>query len=122
MTSRMTSKILVVEDEPLLLMTAVHVVEDAGFEALEAHDADEALRLLENVPDIKVLWTDIDMPGSMDGLRLAAVVRERWASIEILVVSGMKRPADDLIPERGVFFAKPYDIQSVLDTLVRLAT
>ncbi|RXT29895.1 two-component system response regulator [Rhizobium leguminosarum] len=118
----MTSKILVVEDEPFQLITAVHVVEDAGFEALEAHDADEALRLLESVPDIKVLWTDIDMPGSMDGLRLAAVVRNRWASIGILVVSGMKRPEDDQLPERSVFYPKPYDIQSVLDTLIRLAT
>jgi CheY-like chemotaxis protein len=115
------TKILVVEDEPLLLMMAVDVVEEAGFEAIEARDADEAIRLLESMADISVLWTDIDMPGSMDGLRLAAAVRDRWPPIEILIVSGMKKPSAAEIHDRCVFLAKPYDSRKVTETLVRMA-
>ncbi|TBD47094.1 response regulator [Rhizobium ruizarguesonis] len=117
----MALKILVVEDEPMLLMAAVDVVEDAGYEALEARNADEAIVLLETEPDIAVLWTDIDMPGSMDGLKLAAAVRDRWPPVEILIVSGMQRPADSAIPARGVFFPKPYDTRKITETLQRMA-
>jgi CheY-like chemotaxis protein len=115
------TKILVVEDEPLLLMMAVDVVEDAGFEAIEASNADQAIALLESNPDIIILWTDIDMPGSMDGLRLAVVVRDRWPPIEILIVSGKQRPATEDLPERVVFIPKPYDSRKVTQTLVRMA-
>lgn len=114
-------KILVVEDEPLLLMMAVEIVEDAGFQAIEASDADQAIALLESDPDIVILWSDIDMPGSMDGLRLAAAVRDRWPPIEILIVSGKQRPASDELPERGVFIPKPYDSRMVTQTLVQMA-
>jgi CheY-like chemotaxis protein len=100
------TKILVVEDEPLLLMMAVEVVEDAGFQAIEASNADQAVTLLESNPDITILWTDIDMPGSMDGLKLAVLVRDRWPPIEILIVSGKQRPATEDLPERGVFHSK----------------
>ena len=80
--------VLVVEDEPLLRMLAVEVVEEAGFIAIEARDADEAVVLLESRSDITLLFTDINMPGSMDGLKLAHAVRNRWPPIKILVVSG----------------------------------
>ncbi|MDR7144930.1 response regulator [Rhizobium sp. BE258] len=115
------TKILVVEDEPLLMMMAVGVVEDAGFEAIEASNADEAIALLESDPAIVILWTDIDMPGSMDGLKLAAAVRDRWPPVEILIVSGKQRPGSNEIPERGVFIPKPYDSRMVAETLVRMA-
>jgi CheY-like chemotaxis protein len=115
------TKILVVEDEPLLLMMAVEIVKDAGFEAIEASDAHQALAFLESDPDIIILWTDIDMPGSMDGLKLAAAVRDRWPPIEILIVSGKQRPNSDELPERGVFIPKPYDSRKVTQTLVRMA-
>ncbi|OWV72769.1 two-component system response regulator [Rhizobium sp. R339] len=117
----MKTKVVVVEDEPLLLMMAVEIVEEAGFEALEARDADEALHLLETVPGIRILLTDIDMPGSMDGLKLARAVRDRWPPVEIIVVSGMKQPDVDELPERGIFFPKPYDGRKLCDALVRMA-
>ncbi|MFS8146402.1 two-component system response regulator [Rhizobium sp. R635] len=117
----MKIKVVVVEDEPLLLMMAVEVVEEAGFEALAARDADEALLLLETVADIRILLTDIDMPGSMDGLKLARAVRDRWPPVEIIIVSGMTEPDASELPERGVFFSKPYDTRRLSDTLVRMA-
>jgi CheY-like chemotaxis protein len=81
------SVVLVVEDEPLLRMMAVEVVEEVGFVALEAGNADEAVALLESRSDIALLFTDINMPGSMDGLKLAHAVRGRWPPIKILLVS-----------------------------------
>ncbi|KWV57737.1 two-component system response regulator [Rhizobium altiplani] len=116
----MTVKVLIVDDEPLVRMLAVDVVEEAGFEAVEARDADEAIRLLEVVDGIRILLTDVDMPGSMDGLRLAAAVRERWPPIRIVVVSGKKRPAEEALPD-GIFFAKPYDVDKMTEQLQKLA-
>src|ERR1044072_6928240 len=83
--------VLVVEDDPLLRMLAVEVVEEAGYTAIEARDADEAVVLLQSRADIALLFTDIDMPGSMDGLKLAHAVRNRWPPIKILVVSGKQQ-------------------------------
>jgi CheY-like chemotaxis protein len=97
-----------VEDEPLLRMLAVDVVEEAGFVALEATDADEAVALLESRPDICLLFTDINMPGSMDGLKLAHAVRNRWPPIKILVVSGAVRPKQSELPPNSCFIEKPY--------------
>ena len=81
------TKILVVEDEPLLMMMAVGVIEDAGFEAIEASNADEAIALLESDPAIVILWTDIDMPGFMDGLKLAAAVPANGRPISYVLVA-----------------------------------
>ncbi|MBB3447331.1 response regulator [Rhizobium sp. BK379] len=114
-------KILIVEDEPLVRMLAVDLVEEAGFEAIEASDADEAIVALENIPDIRILMTDIDMPGSMDGLKLAAAVRDRWPPIKIVVVSGKQRPLASDMPEHSLFFAKPYDIGKMAHTLIEMA-
>src|SRR6266567_8696348 len=80
--------VLVVEDELVLRMRAVDIVEDAGFTPLEAVNADDALALLESRSDIELLFTDIQMPGSMDGLKLAFAVHERWSPIKIILVSG----------------------------------
>src|ERR1700737_5090388 len=80
--------ILVVEDEMLLRMRAVDMVEDAGFTPIEAINADDALAILESRSDIELLFSDIQMPGSMDGLKLAYAVHERWPSIKIILVSG----------------------------------
>jgi CheY-like chemotaxis protein len=118
----MKRTVLIVEDEPLLLMMAVDIVEDAGFQALEARNADEAIRVLEDVTDVAIMWTDIDMPGSMDGLMLAAAVRDRWPPIEIVVVSGMRNPDVGELPERGVFYSKPYDVRRITETLQQLAS
>ena len=113
--------VLVVEDEPLLRMMAVDLVEEAGFEAVEAMNADDAVLVLESRPDIRIVFTDIDMPGSMDGMKLAASVRDRWPPIEIIIVSGHKRPLEEDLPERSVFFAKPYAVGRVIDTLQKMA-
>ncbi|MGE7368256.1 response regulator [Neorhizobium sp. NPDC001467] len=109
--------VLVVEDEPLLRMMAIDLVEDAGLEAIEAANGDEALRLLECRSDIRVVFTDIDMPGSMDGLDLAAAVRDRWPPIEIILTSGHIHVSEIDLPQRGAFFSKPYDHGQVMRAL-----
>ncbi|MCQ1765815.1 response regulator [Neorhizobium galegae] len=113
--------VLVVEDEPLLRMMAMDLVEEAGFHAVEAADADEAVAILETRTDIRIVFTDIDMPGSMNGIKLAAAVRDRWPPIEIIIVSGLVRLSEGDMPERSVFFSKPYDWQKVTATLHRMA-
>ncbi|WP_291685473.1 HWE histidine kinase domain-containing protein [Bradyrhizobium sp.] len=101
--------VLVVEDEMLLRMRAVNMVEDAGFTAVEAINADDAIAVLESRSDIELLFTDIQMPGSMDGLKLAYAVHERWPLIKIILVSGQLKLADDDRPADSRFFGKPLD-------------
>ena len=116
-----TPAILVVEDEPLLRLMAVDIVEDAGFQALSAASADEALAILETRGDVWLLFTDVQMPGSMDGLRLAHAVRDRWPPVELIVTSGRGHiPANDL-PDRGRFFAKPYDVEALSQAFQEMA-
>jgi CheY-like chemotaxis protein len=105
--------VLVVEDVPILRLMAVGVVEDAGFEAIEAADADEAVRILESRTDIRIVFSDIDMPGSMDGMKLAACIRDRWPPVEIILTSGHFAEQDVWLPDRALFFAKPYNPQAV---------
>jgi len=106
-----------VEDEPLLRMLAVAVLEEAGFLAIEARDADEAAVLLESRADIALLFTDIDMPGSMDGLKLAHAVRIRWPPIKILVVSGKQRLQSSDLPSNSRFLRKPYQASALVEEL-----
>ncbi len=113
--------VLVVEDEPLLRMAATFLVEDAGLDFIEASSADEAIRILEARTDIHIVFTDIDMPGSMDGLKLAEAVRGRWPPIEIIVTSGHRTVGVDDLPRGSVFFAKPYRDDEVIATLQRMA-
>ena len=101
--------VLIVEDETLIRWGAVKMAEDAGFEVLEAADADEAIEILESRNDIRVVFTDIHMPGSMDGLKLAHAVRDRWPPIKIIVTSGREIPTEHDIPEGGRFLPKPYN-------------
>jgi CheY-like chemotaxis protein len=110
--------ILVVEDESLLRMAGVAMVEDAGFEAIEASNAEEAIRLLESRDDVRPVFTDIDMPpGSMNGLKLAAAVRDRWPPIAIIIASGNRVPQKSDMPEGAVFFAKPYQQDAIMATM-----
>lgn len=113
--------VLVVEDEPLQRFDAVDLVEAAGFEAVEAASADEAVRILESRPDIRIVFTDIDMPKGIDGMKLAAAIRRRWPPIEIIIVSGRRRPRPEDMPERGVFFAKPYKRQEIAAMMREMA-
>src|SRR3954463_13527800 len=96
--------VLVVEDEMVLRMRAVDIVEDAGFTPVEAINADEAIAILESRSDIDLLFTDIQMPGSMDGLKLAHAVHDRWPSIKIILVSGQIKPSDSEKPADARFF------------------
>ncbi|WP_235535762.1 response regulator [Sphingopyxis sp. Root1497] len=112
--------ILIVEDDPLILMLAVGVIEDAGYPALKASDADEAMALLERRPEIGIVFTDIEMPGSMDGLELAACIRERWPDVEILVTSGGVRVSDASLPPRGQFLRKPYSARELTAKILAL--
>jgi two-component system, response regulator PdtaR len=100
--------LLVVEDEELIRMDAVDMVRDLGFEPIEAANADHALSLLESRSDIAAVFTDIQMPGSMDGLRLVAVISNRWPPIALLVTSGQKRPPPSALPQGARFIPKPY--------------
>lgn len=101
------ANVLIVEDEFVLRMRAVAVVEDAGFTAIEAVDADEALQVLETRSDISLMLSDIQMPGSMDGLKLAHAVHARWPSIKIILVSGQMNVSDQDRPAESRFFGKP---------------
>ena len=102
-----TPIILIVEDEMVLRMRAADMVEDAGFESIQAINADEAIKILESRSDIALLFTDIQMPGSMDGLKLAQSVHERWPAIKIILVSGQIKVSDDDKPNDSRFFGKP---------------
>jgi CheY-like chemotaxis protein len=100
-------KVLIVEDEMMLRMRAVDIVEDAGFSPVQAVNADQALSILESRSDISLLFTDIQMPGSMDGLKLAHAVHDRWPGIKIILVSGQVNPSDAERPADSRFFGKP---------------
>jgi CheY-like chemotaxis protein len=113
--------VLVVEDDPLLRLLAVDFLEEEGFDVVEAANADIAVCILEERKDIRIVFTDIDMPGSMNGMKLAAAVRGRWPPIEIIIVSGHNRPQDSELPARAVFYPKPYDFALVATTLHAMA-
>jgi two-component sensor histidine kinase/DNA-binding NarL/FixJ family response regulator len=113
MTSAPTN-VLVVEDEMILRMRAVDIVEDAGFTAVEAVNADQALAILEARSDIALLFSDIQMPGTMDGLKLAHAVHERWPAIKIILVSGQVKLTDADRPANSLFIGKPLDVKEMV--------
>jgi CheY-like chemotaxis protein len=112
--------VLVVEDESFLRENAVEIIEAAGFIALQASNADEAIQILESRDDIRVMFTDIQMPGSMDGLKLAQAVRGRWPPIEIVATSGRVMLGEHDLPARGRFVPKPYSAAEITRTLSEL--
>lgn len=114
--------VLVVEDEPVLRMYAVEMIEDAGFQVMEAQNADEAITLLESRNDIRIIFTDIDMPGSMDGLKLAHAVAHRWPPIRIIATSGHFRMSEGDLPDGGRFIPKPYREHQVIGALTELVS
>jgi two-component sensor histidine kinase/CheY-like chemotaxis protein len=109
--------VLIVEDEMILRMRAVDIVEDAGFNPIEAVNADDALAILESRSDIEMLFTDIQMPGTMDGLKLAHAVHERWPKIKIILVSGQLTLTDVDKPVDSRFFGKPLDVKHMIAEL-----
>lgn len=114
------SKILVVEDEALIRLAIVQLLEEAGYETYEAGDSESAIRLLERHQDIRVVVTDVDMPGSMDGVRLAHYVRSKWPPIKLVVVSGKVGLSPLLLPEGTDFLSKPYEERKMLALLEEL--
>ena len=113
--------ILIVEDEILIRMTAVLIVEEAGYRTVEAANSEEAIAVLEHATDIAAVFTDVNMPGSMSGTELASRIRDRWPPIQLLVTSGKRHVDAGQLPAGAVFIAKPYDIDDVVDTLHRLS-
>ncbi len=109
--------VLVVEDEAMIRIGAVQMLEDAGFAVVEASNAVDALAILENRNDIRAVFTDIHMPGTLDGLRLAHMVRGRWPPIHLIVTSGLIPPNDDDLPPGGRFIRKPYEPAHVIATI-----
>ncbi|MEJ0028293.1 MAG: response regulator [Rhizomicrobium sp.] len=112
-----TAVVLVVESEALIRMSAVHIVEDAGYPALGASNADEAIAILDARRDIRAVFTDIRMPGTMDGLRLAHAIRHRWPPIRLLVTSGLNVSPDEEFPPNWRFILKPYTAEHVAAAL-----
>jgi two-component system, response regulator PdtaR len=112
--------ILIVEDEFLIREDATETIEKAGFVVIQAGNADEAIAILEARTDIHVVFTDIQMPGSMDGLKLARFVRDRWPPIRILATSGFVKVGSDDLPSGSVFLTKPYRGPEVVSTLRKL--
>jgi two-component system, response regulator PdtaR len=104
--------IMVVDDDVLERMGAADMFLDAGYRVLQAGNADEALRLFETNTDIRVLFTDVSMPGSMSGADLALDVAKRWPAIGIIMTSGRPRP--DKLPLNMRFHDKPYEPTAVL--------
>ena len=111
--------VLVVEDEALIRISALDIVEDAGFAALGASNADEAIRILEARDDIRAVFTDIRMPGSMDGWKLAGAIRGRWPPIHLIVASACARNGG-VLPANARFIAKPYTAEQVTAVLYEL--
>jgi CheY-like chemotaxis protein len=114
--------VLIVEDEYLVRTGTRAAVEMAGFDVLEAGDADEAIGILAARDDVSLIFTDVHMPGSMDGLKLAHFVRDRWPPVKIVATSARVRITASDLPEGGRFLPKPYsaaDIASTLHELVR---
>ncbi|MEO6607372.1 MAG: HWE histidine kinase domain-containing protein [Aestuariivirga sp.] len=112
-----TKNVLVVEDDMVLRMRAVDIVEDAGFTPVAAVNADEALSILESRSDISLLFSDIQMPGSIDGLMLAHAVHRRWPHIKIILVSGQVKLSETDKPSNSRFFGKPIDVKQMIGEL-----
>src|SRR3954447_407351 len=113
--------ILVVEDEPLVRETSIDILQEAGFRVIEASDADEAFGLLRHRPDVEVVLTDVDMPGSIDGFEFARLAAQGWPDVRVLVISGKTTPRPGDLPQHAVFLPKPYEPESLIALLKQLA-
>ena len=112
--------VLVVEDNAIIRMGAVDLVLSAGYEALEACDADEAIRILETRNDVELVFTDVQMPGTMDGIKLSHYIRDRWPPVKLIVASGNAILEESSLPFGSRFFSKPYDDNTIAEAMARL--
>lgn len=120
MTAQAHRKILIVEDDALVRMAGIDMLETAGFEVVEAASADDAIAILERAPEVLLLFTDVDMPGSMNGLELAVLVHRRWPNVRRLVTSGHHHIANSDGLEDGCFVPKPYSSITIVNQIVTL--
>lgn len=121
MTDKPAKRVLLVEDEDTVRLIGADMLSDAGYQVIEAATADEALRVLQEVDEVDVLFTDVRMPGSMDGLELAALVHDNWPKVKILVTSGDHRPGSEDLPDNGRFLPKPYSLRTMCKQVDDLA-
>lgn len=121
MTDKPAKRVLLVEDEDTVRLIGADMLSDAGYQVIEAATADEALRVLQEVDEVDVLFTDVRMPGSMDGLELAALVHDHWPKVKILVTSGDHRPGSEDLPDNGRFLPKPYSLRTMCKQVDDLA-
>jgi CheY-like chemotaxis protein len=112
--------VLIVEDEALVRLVAASMLQDAGFDTLEADTAEDALQVLEEHEDVCVLFSDVQLPGAMDGLGLARTVHDRWPGIGLLLTSGGVTLGRSQIPDDGSFLPKPYDGPQVVEAVRKL--
>jgi two-component system, response regulator PdtaR len=112
--------VLVVEDHPLIRQSALDLVRTAGCEGVGAAGADEAIRILEARTDIRLVFTDVEMPGTMDGVKLAHHIRNRWPPIHLIVASGKAIIEESHLPKGSRFFAKPYSENTIVAEITRM--
>ena|SRR5450759_4567429 len=117
MKKRPPTEVLIVEDEPLTRMDAADAISDSGLPIREAGDAKEALKILKHNSDIGILFTDIDMPGPMNGLGLAEQVHVNRPEVELIVTSGATTLQDSDLPDSGTFLPKPYRMTRLLEVV-----
>jgi CheY-like chemotaxis protein len=115
-----TGKVLVVGDEPFVRMLVADVLDEAGFEVVEAPNAQVALKRLELAADVQVLFTDINMPPGMNGLELAEQVHQRWPTVGLVISSGYERPSNQQIADGGVFVPKPFRPEDITGAVHRV--
>lgn len=113
-------KVMVVEDEPLIRLGLVSTIEDAGYEVVEAANADDAIRKLEQIEGIRLVLTDVDMPGSMDGIRLVHYVNNRWPPVRLVVISGKVGVTSSQLPAGARFMTKPYQETALINMVVTM--
>lgn len=107
----------VVEDEALVRIDIADQLSDAGYEVIEAASASEAIEILEKNDTIRLVFTDVDMPGTMDGLALAAAVADRWPPVRIIVTSGHRIVDIIDLPDGSMFFSKPYRAGEIIKSM-----
>ena len=115
-----TAVVLVVEDNALIRMNALDLVRSAGFEGVGAASADEAIAILEARADIRLVFTDVEMPGTIDGVKLAHYIRNRWPPIHLIVASGKAIRDESQLPTGSRFFSKPYDSNTIVKEMTRM--
>ena len=115
----LTAAVLIVEDQPLIRINALDLVRTAGFEPLEAIDADEAIQILESRTGIRLVFTDIEMPGTMDGIQLTHFIRGGWPKVHLMVASGKVMVKENQLPAGTKFFAKPYGDDTIIAEMRR---